>query len=73
MKRRIAFDIKRMKPGCPLVQAGMGGDPRATDAFDPKTWLLSPTDDMQVYQVSGEQLKKLVKMVHTKHLEKTHA
>ena len=57
---KIAFDIKLMKPACVLVAAGMGADSRVAQRFDTDDWLLSPTPDMAVYEITEEQLQQLI-------------
>ena len=57
---KIAYDIKLMKPACVLVAAGFGADSSLAHEFDANDWLLSPTDDMQVYDVTEDQLKQLI-------------
>lgn len=60
---KIAFDIKQMKPGCALLQAAMGCDSHISNYFDSKHWLLAPTDDLCVYEITKEQLEALVEKV----------
>lgn len=64
---KIAFDIDKMKPACVLLQAAMGGDPEAANAFNSKHWLIAPTEGMKVYPVTDEQLRALVAKVEAKH------
>ena len=66
---KIAFDIKLMKPGCVLLQAAFGCD-RGSDfgrLFPAQTWLVAPTPDLKVYEVTTEQLEQLSQMVQEKH------
>jgi hypothetical protein len=58
---RIAYDIVKMQPGCVLIQAQMGGLDNLTlsDYFPTETWLLAPTPDMQVREVTTTQLRIL--------------
>ena len=60
---KIAFDIKLMRPGCVLVAAAMGGDPQVANEFDTRDWLLVPTPNMGVYDVTPDQLRQLVSKV----------
>jgi hypothetical protein len=60
---RIVFDISRMRPGCAIIQAGLGGSHGIADHFPSKTWLLAPTEEMRCYDVNDEQLAALVAMV----------
>lgn len=64
---KIAFDIKEMKPGCVLLQASMGCDSSLSHHFDTKHWLLAPTPDLRVYEVSDSQLKELIRIVEEIH------
>lgn len=63
MKKTIAYDCTLRRVGCPLMQSALGataivGEPE----FPAGTWLIEPTKDMKVYEVTDEQLKKLSKM-----------
>lgn len=60
---KVAFDIKRMRPGCVLVAAAMGADPVASRRFPTERWLLSLTPDMRVYETTEEQMNQLVERV----------
>ena len=60
-KKHLAYDITLMQPGCVLLQAALGCNPHLADKFPPETWLLSPTCNMQVYEVTDEELAVLVK------------
>lgn len=60
MKRRILFDPVLKRPGCVLLQAVAGCDPSVAHGFDSKKWLLGPTPDMAVFEVTDEQLAVLV-------------
>ena len=62
---KIAFDIKLMKPACVLVAAGLGADFRLAHRFDTNDWLLSPTPDMSVYEITEEQLRQLIQKTKT--------
>ena len=69
MRRRmnLAFDIKILKPACVLVAAGYGADTALAHRFDPHHWLLAPTPNMKVYEVTEHQLEQLVNMVEKEH------
>ncbi len=59
---KIAFDVKLLRPGCAIVQRALGADIPSDVLefhFPAETWLKSPTDDMNVYPVTDEQLAKL--------------
>ena len=59
---KIAYDVVLLRPGCALVQAAMGGFTNVSWLFPTDTWLTSNTPDMSVYEVTSDQLEKLVKM-----------
>ncbi len=56
---KIAYDCTLRRPACPLLQAALGCD-RLAGHFDSEHWLTEPTPNMQVYQVTVEQLRELV-------------
>lgn len=59
---RIAFSVEKRRPGCVNLQAVLGGTvPNFIELFDNDTWLLDP-DGVKVYEVTAEQLLKLVQM-----------
>lgn len=64
---RIAFDITLMRPGCVLLQAAMGADPEAAKRFPADTWLIAPTPDLVVRNITDSQLDQLVGMVEKLH------
>lgn len=58
---KIVFDPKLMKVGCVLLQSAYGcGKPNLAHHFDTKDWAIAPTPDMGVFEVTREQLDKLV-------------
>jgi hypothetical protein len=59
---KIAYDTVLKRPGCVLIQAALGGDIHLTSEFETKYWLLAPTPDMRVFEVTPEQMKKLIKI-----------
>jgi hypothetical protein len=59
---RLAYDVKKRKVGCVLLQAVMGGDPDIAKRIDNKHWLLAPTPDLKVYEISPAQVEQLVAM-----------
>jgi hypothetical protein len=65
----ILFDRVEMKPGCAILQA-LGGSPSIASAFPSETWLVYPTPNMRLYEVTKEQLAKLVQMVEDRHIKK---
>jgi hypothetical protein len=61
---KIIFDTEKMRPGCPLIQAMMGGSIIAATRFDCGKWLLSPTVNMKLYEITEPQLEFLVEKVN---------
>lgn len=60
---KICFDITLMRPGCVLLAAAMGADSSCTSEFDTKHWLLAPTPNLRVYDITADQLEQLVQRV----------
>jgi hypothetical protein len=58
----IAYDVRLRQPGCAILQAAMGATMGIANHFDSKTWLLHPTPDMRLYEVTEAQLPALVRM-----------
>ena len=56
---KVAFDTVRMRPGCAIVQAALGGDTNAAFYFETEDWLPAPTQEMRVYDATDEQLRWL--------------
>ncbi len=67
----VAYDIKQMKPGCAIIQVGMGATPGIAEKFDSRHWEVRPTPDMKVYSTTPEQLAKLIQMTESAHKEKS--
>ena len=63
---KIAFDVEQMRPGCALLQAGLGCGTSIAHHFPVESWLLAPTEGLKVYEVTEAQLEKLVGMVNAK-------
>lgn len=63
----LAYDMKLRRPGCVIVQAGMGGDPRIAEKFPTKSWLLAPTSAMKVYRLTDVQLAQAVELAEIEH------
>jgi hypothetical protein len=58
---KIVFDCILKRPGCPLIQAAMGGDVSLVkQEFHGDTWLTFPTEGMKLYPVSETQVPQLV-------------
>lgn len=58
---RLVFDMKLRRPGCVILQAAMGGDTRAANRLPAESWLVAPTDDMRVYEITEAELDQLAK------------
>ena len=55
----LVYDVKLRRPGCVLLQVAMGGTVPSLlfqELFPTESWLLGPTDDMQAYSTTEEQL-----------------
>lgn len=60
---KIVFDTELRRPGCVLLQAAFGcGYPNLANQFPSETWLVQPTEHMRVFEVTAEQVPKLVEM-----------
>jgi hypothetical protein len=60
---KVAFDLELMRPGCALLQAALGAGTSIAQHFPVESWLLFPTPGLKVYELTDEQLPKLVEMV----------
>jgi len=52
--------MKLMRPGCVLLAAAMGGDTELAKRFSTEIWLLGPTPDLKVYEISKEEFEAAV-------------
>lgn len=59
-KKIVVFDTKRMRPACALLQTAMGGTPGLANLFSSECWLTHATPDLKAYEITDEQLAKLV-------------
>lgn len=50
----IAYDTKRRKPGCVLIQAAMGGSVELAKRFPSELWVTDTADGMKLYPVKDE-------------------
>ena len=64
---KLAFDMTLMRPACVLIAAALGANSEASSKLDAKLWLLSPTPDMKVYEITQDQLKQLAKKLEVHH------
>lgn len=62
---KIAYDCELRRPGCVILQAAMGGSSEAAKMFPVESWLVAPTDGLNVYPVTRGQLKVLIEMTET--------
>lgn len=58
-KTRIAYDPVLKRPGCAIIQAAFGCSGNLASLFDTEDWLLAPTENLGVFEVTDEQLGKL--------------
>jgi hypothetical protein len=56
----IAYDCTLRRPGCALLQAAYGATVSSFDLSRMDRWLLAPTDDLELYVVTDEQLEHLI-------------
>lgn len=66
-KYRIVFDVTRLRPACALIQAGLGGSWSVASNFPPVSWLLHPTPEMRLYEVTPDELAALVRKVKARY------
>ena len=66
IKMKIAYDTELMRPGCVLLQATLGCDYHLAHEFETQYWLLAPTDNLRVFELTKDQLKRLVKMTEAR-------
>ncbi len=60
---RIAFDCELMRPGCVILQAALGGSAPLAMMFPTESWLVAPTKELKVREITEAQLDMLVRMV----------
>lgn len=58
-KHRLLYDMKLMRPACVLLQAVAGGSVGGFDLELLGEWLVAPTPDMKMYEITDEQLEQL--------------
>jgi len=60
--RRLVYDLKLGRPGCVLLQAALGADYTHNFQLDfpSESWLVAPTPDMKVYNLTDEQYVILI-------------
>lgn len=62
----IAYDTELLRPGCVMVQRALGATIPTGDLGRLDHWLLSPTKDMVVLPVTGEQFERLIQINNVK-------
>ena len=66
---RIVYDPVLKRPACVLLQAAYGCDSSLSHQFDTEDWLLAPTENMGVMEVTEEQLALLPEITRTNRLK----
>ena len=56
---RIVYDPVLRRPGCAILQAAYGCPGSLASLFDTQDWLLAPTPNLRVHEVTTEQLNQL--------------
>jgi len=67
--QKIAFDCELIRPGCPIVQAVLGGDSSLCQRFPAETWLTSPTPSMCVYEIEEWRVDLLIALVERRMID----
>ena len=57
---RLVYDLKKMRPACAILQAVLGGDQGMANNFPSEHWLINPTPDMKAYEISNQELAKVI-------------
>lgn len=65
-KKRIVYDPVLKRPGCILLQVLMGGTVGTEDIFMMGDWLVDPTPNMRVFEVTEAELELLKKVSRKK-------
>jgi hypothetical protein len=59
----FVYDCELCRPGCVLLQAGLGGSASLAHEFPVESWLLAPTPGLKKYKLENrEQLDKLIRL-----------
>lgn len=61
MTQLVVYDLTLDRPACVLVAAALGGSTAVAKLFPSELWLLAPTPQMKVYEISDAGLALLVK------------
>jgi len=62
----IAYDMKKKRAGCALLQATYGGTIDSYRLGEFNDWLTHPTDDIQLYTLkTAEEFNKAVTLTNT--------
>lgn len=55
----LVVDVATKRPGCVLLQAGMGGDNHlVSELFDTDDWVLAPTEKMAMVTGTRQQWER---------------
>jgi hypothetical protein len=57
---KLVYDLSLKRPACAILQIAYGGDLGIAAGFPTEHWLLAPYADMNVYQISTEELAKVI-------------
>ena len=57
---KLVYDVKLKRPACAILQAVFGGDPHLAGRFPSETWLMSITPDLKLYEITEDQLERLI-------------
>jgi len=67
---KIVFDVSLMRPGCAILQVLKGGTPGIANSFPSESWLITPTENMKLYNISQDELKILVNRVAARQIHR---
>lgn len=65
----LAFDMERMKVGCVIIQAALGGDREAAMKFPNEAWAVDGIAAMRMVALTDEQLEKAIAMATELHVK----
>jgi hypothetical protein len=57
---KLVYDLSLKRPACAILQAVFGGDQGIAGSFPSEHWLTAPTPGMKAYQISNEELGKVI-------------
>lgn len=59
---KLLYDVTLRKCGCVLLQAVAGGSIGIANRIPAEDWLVAPTPDMKLYELTDDQVDQLVAM-----------